>query len=393
MLAESGLGKDIVLNELNGIISKDTTYESGQPMASMSTIPHQIGVEVFVRTLEKNAGRLHTFAGSAEIEQEVILMIADLLNLQTPYGTTTSGGTESNILAMLSAREMAPRTKEAPEIVAPKTVHSSVDKAAWMLGIKLVKTNVDKQFKAKPKAIEKAISENTIGINTTAGTTYLGQIDPIAEIGEIARDYRLPLHVDAAFGGFVIPFLNELKLSAYRFDFSIKGVTSISTDPHKMGQAPIPSGTIIFRQRKHLKAVTRKVPYLPGASSHQSSILGTRPAASILATWTLLKHLGREGYRKIIAECMRKTNLVKERLDDIMMLRLPINPVMNIIAVQSKEKSLEQIVKEMELRGWKMAISPYPASLRIVVMPHNSEGQLNAMINDLEEIASTIPTF
>lgn len=390
MFDEQGLNHEEVLKVLDRLLKADATYQTGHPVASMSTIPHSIGVEVFSRTLEKNAGRLHTFKGSAQVEQEVISMIADLLNLKTPFGTTTSGGTESNILAMLAARESFKKI-ETPEVIAPKTVHSSVDKAAWLLGIKVVKVSVDKEYRARPNLIESKINKNTIGIFTTAGTTYLGQVDPIEQIGRIAFEHKIPLHVDAAFGGFVIPFLNDMREEQINFDFSVQGVTSISSDPHKMGLAPIPAGCIVFRDRSSLKAITRKVPYLQGASSTQASILGTRPAASILATWTIMKHLGRQGYREIVKDCMRRTAIAKERISINPMLKSAINPVMNIIGVMSKEVPLELVVERLERKGWRVATSPTPKSLRLVIMPHVTDGALNAFMNDLDEAATVIP--
>ncbi|MFW9957660.1 MAG: tyrosine decarboxylase MfnA [Candidatus Odinarchaeota archaeon] len=390
MFEEQGLTRDKVLETLDILLASDATYQSGHPIASMSTIPHSIGVEVFSRTLEKNAGRLHTFKGSARVEQEVIAMIGNLLNLNTPFGTTTSGGTESNILAMLAARETSKKITE-PEVIAPNTVHSSVDKAAWLLGVRLIKTPVDKNYRAKPRSIEAKITENTIGIISTAGTTYLGQVDPIEELGRIAFEHKIPLHVDAAFGGFVLPFLNDLYGVDINFDFKVKGVTSVSSDPHKMGLAPIPAGCILFRNKGHLKAITRKVPYLQGASSTQSSILGTRPAASILATWAIMKHLGREGYRMIVKECMRRTYIAKHRINHNPMLKSAIEPVMNIIGIMSKEVPLERVVLRLETKGWRVATSPVPPTLRLVIMPHVTEGSLNAFLNDLEEAATTIP--
>ncbi len=389
-LDEQGSDDSAVVNELNSILEMDITGFSGHPIASMSTIPHHLGAEVFSRTMERNAGRLHSFKSSAIVEQEVIEMIADLLHLDIPYGTTSSGGTESNILAMLAMRESKKKIKK-PEIIAPKTVHSSIDKAAWILGIKLVKTGIDRQFKANTRLIEKRISENTVGIIATAGTTYLGQIDPIDEIGLIAKQNRIPLHIDAAFGGFVIPFLYDLGLGHHPFDFEIKGVTSISIDGHKMGLAPIPSGCLIFRSVRHLNAITRKVPYLRGASSKQSSLLGTRPAGSILATWAIMKHLGRSGYREMVRGCMKRTQLGKDRVDENPLLELVIDPVMNILAIESREVPLNVIVLKMEKRGWRMVTSPLPHSLRLVIMPHVTTGAMNAFFNDLDEVSTTVP--
>jgi tyrosine decarboxylase/aspartate 1-decarboxylase len=390
MFEKQGLSRDKVLESLDTLLANDATYQTGHPIASMSTIPHSIGVEVFSRTLEKNAGRPHTFKGSARVEQEVIAMIGDLLNLNRPFGTTTSGGTESNILAMLAARERSKKITK-PEVIAPNTVHSSVDKAAWLLGVKLIKTSVDKNYRAKPQSIEAKITENTIGIFATAGTTYLGQVDPIVELGKIATNHKVHLHVDAAFGGFVLPFLNDLYGTNIDFDFRVKGVTSISADPHKIGLAPIPVGCILFKNKTSLKAITSKVPYLQGASSTQASILGTRPAASILATWAIMKHLGREGYREIVRECMRRTYIAVDRINHNPMLKSAIEPVMNIIGIMSKEVSLERVVLRLEAKGWRVATSPVPPTLRLVIMPHVSEGPLNAFLNDLEEAATTIP--
>ncbi|UCE10671.1 MAG: tyrosine decarboxylase MfnA, partial [Candidatus Thorarchaeota archaeon] len=378
-----------VLRTLDEILGRDSTYRTGHPIASMSTIPHDLSTQVFIKTLEKNAGRMHTFSGSAEIENDVVAMIADMLHLNEPFGTTTSGGTESNILALLAARELKKNTKN-PEVIVPRNAHSSIDKAAWLLGLKTVKTKVDKQFKASPKAIEKAITDDTVAIVSTAGTTYLGQIDPVEVIGEIAKDNRLPFHVDAAFGAFVIPFLAGLGYKSYSFDFEVEGVTSISADPHKMGLAPIPSGCTIFRTGKHMKSVTSKIDYLRGASATQSSILGTRPAAPILATWAIMKHLGRSGYRSIVGECMRKTMLAKDRIEDNKLLDLAIEPVMNILGIKSKELPIDSIVERMERRGWRMATSPKPHTIRLVVMPHMTDGSINAFLNDLDEISTTI---
>jgi tyrosine decarboxylase/aspartate 1-decarboxylase len=390
LFEEIGKSKDGVLSELEDFLKEDVTYQSGHPVSSMSSKPHHLGVEVFSKTIERNAGRMHIFQGVEKIEHEIIEMVGDLLGLEMALGTTTSGGTESNILAMLAMREASKKVKH-PEVIAPETIHPSIAKAAWILGVKLVKTRVDKTYKASAKEIEKVITKNTVGIVATAGTTYLGQIDPIDKIGELALERGLLLHIDAAFGGFVIPFLNDLGFGPYKFDFSNKGVTSISTDPHKMGFAPIPSGCLILREKKHLKSITSKMPYLRGSSSKQTTLLGTRPAGSILATWALMKNLGRKGYRDIVSDCMVKTRNVKERIEQNPLLDTAIEPVMNILGVTSKEVTLERIAVIMEKRGWKMAISPVPSSIRLVLMPHITYGTLNALFNDLDYASTTIP--
>lgn len=80
------------------------------------------------------------------------------------------------------------------------------------------------------------------------------------------------------------------------FDFSLEGVSSITVDPHKMGLAPIPSGGIIFREKKYLDVMAVKSPYL--TSKEQSTIVGTRLGAPAAATWAIMQYMGREGYAK-----------------------------------------------------------------------------------------------
>lgn len=83
--------------------------------------------------------------------------------------------------------------------------------------------------------------------------------------------------------------------------------------------------------------------------------------------------------------------LGKERVDDNPLLSLAVDPVMNILGIESKEVPLDMIVKEMETKGWRMATSPIPPTIRVVVMPHVSTGALNAFFNDLDRASTTIP--
>ncbi|MFO7835992.1 MAG: tyrosine decarboxylase MfnA [Candidatus Thorarchaeota archaeon] len=389
MFEKEGLNAKEVFEELNRILEEDTEYESGRPVASMSSIPYQISSDIMAEHMERNLGRKHTFHGSAKIEKEVIEMIGDLVRVENACGTTTSGGTESNILAMVAAREIGDTNE--PEIITPETIHSSVEKAAWLLGVKLVKTPVDSQYRAIPDEIEKAINDNTVGIFLTAGTTYVGQIDPIDRIGKIASDESLPLHVDAAFGGFVIPFLQELNLGNYPFSFEVPGVTSVSVDPHKTGLAPIPSGSLLFRKKEHLSAITREVPYIP-FDCQIPTLLGTRPAAPVIATWAIMKHLGREGYQSIVEDCMSVTRLAQKKTQENPHLQCAIEPILNILGIISNDISIDKIVTEMEKRGWMMGNCPLPVSFRIVIVPHVTEDVVNTFFDDLDEIASSLGT-
>jgi tyrosine decarboxylase/aspartate 1-decarboxylase len=104
-----------------------------------------------------------------------------------------------------------------------------------------------------------------------------------------------------------------------------------------------------------------------------------------------MKSLGRVGYRRVVNYCMQMTEHAKDRVETSGLLKLVISPVMNVLGILSREAPLDDVVRMMEMKGWRMATSPLPPSIRMVVMPHVTEGTLNAFFNSLDEAASIIP--
>ncbi len=180
-----------------------------------------------------------------------------------------------------------------PEVVLPESTHFSFKKICQMLQLKPVYADLDDSFRVDPSSVEKCISDSTVAIVGSAGTPELGVVDPIEKLSEIALNHKLYLHVDAAFGGLVIPFLPNAR---FRFDFSLDGVQSITVDPHKMGLATIPAGGILFRENKTLEFIKTQTPYLTEDS--QYTFIGTRTGASAAASWTVLNVLGKRGIQE-----------------------------------------------------------------------------------------------
>ena len=125
-----------------------------------------------------------------------------------------------------------------PEIIVPKSAHFSFKKAADMLCLKLNEAELDSSYRIDIKSVEELISKNTVAIVGVAGTTELGKIDPIEDLSNICLDNNIYLHVDAAFGGYSIPFLNEIGYELPKFDFGLRGVCSITIDPHRWDWHP-----------------------------------------------------------------------------------------------------------------------------------------------------------
>lgn len=380
-LQEKGLPKNVVIKELRSRLQKDCSYNSGEILGSMCAYPHPFAKQVYAYFIEKNLGDPGLFPATAEFEQEAVQMLGSILSYPKAVGHIVSGGTEANILAMWAARNFSDNKRR--EILAPASVHLSIEKAADLLNLRLVKVRLDNNFRMDLKDTERKVSKKTCVMVGVAGTTGLGVVDSIAELSEIALANNLPLHVDAAFGGFVLPFLKELGFKVPDFDFKLPGVSSITVDPHKMGLAPIPAGGILFREVAMINAVSKKVSYLAGGETEQTTLLGTRPGASCLAVWALLKHLGREGYRTIIKRCMRLTLKLAQGIEEIEGLSLAVSPTMNMVGIKSEELSVELLAQELRERGWAIAL--FPGYIRIVVMPHIKPSHIKAFLEDLKD--------
>ncbi|MDV3104859.1 tyrosine decarboxylase MfnA [Thermococcus waiotapuensis] len=379
---KEGASEEEVLRELERKTSEDLTFDSGRILGSMCTYPHPLAVKVVQRYIDRNLGDPGLHVGSQKIEKEAVDMLASLLGLEGGYGNIVSGGTEANILAVRAFRNLA--SVEKPELILPESAHFSFIKAGEMLGVKLVWAKLREDYSVDVKDVESKITDNTVGIVGIAGTTGLGVVDDIPALSDLALDYGIPLHVDAAFGGFVIPFAKALGYDIPDFDFRLKGVKSITIDPHKMGMVPIPAGGIIFREKKYIDAISVLAPYLAGGRIWQATITGTRPGASALAVWAMIKHLGFEGYREVVKQAMELSRWFAAELKKIPGVYLIREPVLNIVSFGADK--LEKVEEELKKRKW--GISAHRGYIRVVMMPHVRREHLEEFLRDLREIVS-----
>jgi len=350
-----------ILQELNGYREKDFTFASGHILGSMCTQPHPIAKEAYVKFLETNTGDPELFPGTKEIEFKVIKFISELLNApKTSIGQIISGGTEGNITAMWLAKRLTGKK----EIIIPESAHFSFQKIASLMDMKLVSVPLNEHYYVDITKIKDKINENTAAILGIAGSTELGTIDPIPELSEICFDENLFFHVDAAFGGFVIPFLKDLNFDVPDFDFRLKGVSTISLDAHKMGYSAIPLGTIVIRDKKWLDEISVESHCIN--SRKQAGILGTRSGGPVAASYAVVRYLGRDGYRKMVEKCMNITRYTEEKIME-MGLTLVTKPTMNVIGI--KMKKLTELVKKLSEYGWKVNKIDRLSCIRIVIMP------------------------
>lgn len=351
-----------ILKNLDIYKNKDFSFKNGRIIGSMCTQPLPIAKKAYIRFLETNLGDPELFPGTKEIEIRYISFLKKLLNApKQSSGIIGTGGTESNIIAIWLAKNLSSKR----EIIIPKTAHFSFQKIVSLMDIKLIPVNLTKKYHMDILDVKNKIDNNTAAIVGIAGSTELGTIDPIPELSDICKDENIFLHVDAAFGGFIIPFLKKIGYNVADFDLKLKGVSSITIDAHKMGCSAIPLGSLIIREKKWLDKISVETPYI--SSKKQAGILATRSGAPVAAAYAVSEYLGMQGYKRIVQRCMDTTNYAQKKIEN-MGLNLITNPTMNILAIKLKKPSV--VVDNLTRFGWKVNYMSRFSAIRIVLMPH-----------------------
>ena len=364
-----------ILTKLEKYRKKDFTFSSGHILGSMCTQPLTIAKKTYMDFIEANLGDPELFPGSKEIEEKYISFILKLLNApKSATGLIGSGGTESNLSAIWLAKQLSGKK----EIIVPYSAHFSFEKIASIMDVKLKVVRLTNDFVIDISEVKKKISKNTAAVVGIAGSTELGTIDPISQLSEICIDENIFLHVDAAFGGFVIPFLEK---NNNDFDFKLKGVSSITIDAHKMGCSAIPLGMLLVRKKNWLEQISVDTPYI--SSKRQAGILATRSAGPVAAAYAVSEYLGFKGYQSIVKNCMKNTDYIKEKIEKIG-LELVTKPTLNILAIKLKKPLV--IVNDLTKLGWKVNKMDRLSAVRIVVMPHVNRKIIDEFIPVFEKV-------
>ena len=389
-MLKEGLEKQEILKLLEKKLEKDLSYDSGFILGSMCTEPLDFAKKIYIKYISKNLGDPGLFLGTAALEDELVLEIGELFGNKNIIGTFTTGGSESNLIAMRIAKKLRPEIKN-PEVVVSASAHISFDKAADMLGIKLRKVQLRENFELDLNHFESLINKNTCGVVGIAGTTSLGLIDLIDLRGKIIEGENIFYHIDAAFGGFVLPFLKKLNYKIPPWDFSVKTVSSITADPHKMGLGVIPSGGFFVKDAFILQKMGFEIPYLAGGNFKHFHMVGTRPGAPIIAFWVILRALGINGFIEIVKKCMDNTKYLVKRISEINGIKLVANPVMNIVGITTENgESICEIDEALRNKKWMLGKFVDFNLIRIVLMPHVKREHISNFTSDLEKVVKKL---
>ena len=296
------------------------------------------------------------------------------------FGSVTSGGTESCVLACLAAREVCGREPGGGgTIVAPVTVHAAFRKAAHLLGLRFVGVEVDPQTgRVSAEEMLAAVDGDTVLVVCSAPSYPTGVIDPVAEVaaGLVARhDPQIGLHVDACLGGMVLPFWPG-QHSAAQWDLRLERVTSVSADMHKYGFAPKGTSVLLSRGRQRHRAAWFATVDWPGYPVVNPTLAGSKPLEPAAAAWVVLEALGDDGQRELVERTARATHRLLEELSTIEGLRILDHDPGPLIAVASDDTVPES--RRVHPHLWADACTRRGISIQAQPAFHQQRGALSS---------------
>lgn len=279
-----------------------------------------------------------TFGSVAALEREVIGFVRDLLHGDADVvGTVTTGGTESCLLAVKTARDawVAAGGTGTPRLVMPATAHAAFQKAAHYFGLELDLVPVSADGVVAVADLEARLDDDVALVVVSAPSYPVAVLDPVVEVAALTSARGIPLHVDACIGGLVLPFWPRLP----KWDFAVPGVTSMSADLHKYGYAPKGVSVLLQRGRDRQRLQYFATTRWPGYPVVNPTILGSKSAGPLAAAWAIIRALGVDGFQKLADSTRRSTEAIVTAIGRIEGLRVVGDPTGPLLAVAADPKA------------------------------------------------------
>ena len=287
---------------------------------------------LMMENISKNMSDADEYPAMMDMHARCVSIIAHLWGVQKgekAIGTATTGSSEAIHLGGLAMKRRWQEKRMAdgkdtskPNIIMGANAQVALEKFARYFEVeaRILDVSEKSHFRLDPELVKKNIDENTIGVFVILGSTYTGHYEPVEEISRILDEYEsktgvdIPIHVDAASGGFIAPFTHA-KVGGPKWNFELPRVKSINTSGHKFGLVYAGVGWIIWRDEKMLpKHLVFELHYL-GGTEESYTLNFSRPGAQIICQYFNLIHLGFNGFRDIMENCMTNARLLSKALE------------------------------------------------------------------------------
>jgi glutamate/tyrosine decarboxylase-like PLP-dependent enzyme len=396
-MPDTGQGSADVLRQLETFKEHDPNYKDGRVWSLVYYLDEDHSAflkESYHRFACENGLNPTAFKSLKKFETDVISATADILNgSKDVCGVVTSGGTESCLMAVKTYRDMArdKRRVKHPEMIMPETAHVAWFKASEYFGVKIRLVPLLDDLTPNLKKLKRMINRNTVMILGSAPEYPHGTIDPIEAMGEIAQKRKIPLHVDACVGGFILPFMEMNGEELPLWDYRVPGVTSISADIHKYGYAAKGASTITYRNLDYLRYQMFVYQDWPGGVFASSALLGTRPGGAYAAAWGVLQYFGKSGYRALARDTLEAVNRLKAGVENIPELEVMGNPQGPLFAYKSISPDLNiyAVGDQMDAMGWQVNRNQFPSGLHAMVTAQHLQ-VVDQYLADLEKAVEIV---
>ena len=338
--------------------------------------------ELMDLTIDKNMIDRDEYPQTAVLEERCVHMVADLWHAPqagNTVGTSTTGSSEAAMLGGMALlrqwrarRRAAGQPADRPNLVAgPVQICWHKFARYWDVELREIPLQGDRLIMTPSEAVGR-VDEHTIGVVPTLGVTFTGQYEPVQAVSEaldaLQRDtgFDVPLHVDAASGGFLAPFTAPDLV----WDFRLPRVKSINASGHKFGLAPLGVGWVVWRDAADLPAdLVFNVNYL-GGDMPTFALNFSRPGGQVAAQYYTFLRLGREGYRKVHQACHDTAMWLAEQIAGLGPFAIIFDgdPACGIPALSWKLRegvehgfSLFDLADRLRIRGWLVPAYAMPA--------------------------------
>lgn len=373
--------------------------------------------DLMLKTSSINFIDFHEYPIIQAIHQRVINMMADVLHVPpglegtpTAVGTSTIGSSEAIMLALLAHKWTWRKQRKAkgldysrPNVIFGADVHSCWEKFALYFDVeaRVIPMQMG-QYTIGPKEVESLVDENTIAVGVVIGTTFTGQNDDFTGINELLlrikaeRGFDIPIHIDAASGGFIMAFAHP----DIAWDFRLEQVRSINVSNHKYGLVYPGMGCVIFRDADCVPdELVFNINYL-GGNMLNFSLNFSKSASQVVLQYFNFIRLGRSGYGRIISNIMHNAHYLEKRLLALdrfeILTDMAYLPVVVLKLKEDRAFSVYQLCEVLHERGWAVPAYSLPHAaesvdvMRVVIKENFSRDMADMFAVDVENALSRL---
>jgi glutamate/tyrosine decarboxylase-like PLP-dependent enzyme len=397
-IQNTGLNKETLMTYLHALKDMDTTPKllSGTMYDDDRENQHkeimQTAYNLYAYT---NPMHIDLFHSVVFMEKNLIVMISKLLgNAERQCGSITNGGTESIFLALKTYRDMkhakmssgfgflknAHANVHKINVVAPDTVHCSVDKLCHYLNIQLIKIKSNREHRVTVCDILKTVDEYTACVVLSAPSYGFGIMDDVEHIAPAMKERGIPVHVDACLGGFVWMF--QEREMASKYSFCVDGVTSVSACLHKYGYSQKGVSCILYRDESYLKYQYFVTADWDGGLYVSPTILGSRSGGLVAQAWTGFLSRGYKEYQDSSNKIIQVAKYAHEKLQLVNECR--VYPLDLHIVCFDVGKDTYKLYDYLVTKGFHLNALQNPAAIHLCVTKTHDECIMDALVQEIK---------